>query len=150
MEIDLLIFETLPQPLDKDIVPPPSGSIHADLNSMSPQKPGEFLAGELAALIRVENFWGTIAGDNLQHRVHTEIRGQRIGEPPRQHPATRPVEDRAAIDEASFSSSPRFFGSSPCGGVREARLPLIILPNFQEPPLTAHGQLQQKDGCSSH
>ena len=34
MEIDLLIFETSPQPLDKDIVPPPPDSIHADLNVM--------------------------------------------------------------------------------------------------------------------
>ena len=83
MEIDLLIFETPPQPLDKDIVPPPPGSIHADLNAMSLQKLGEFLAGELTALIRVENFWRTIAGDGLLHRVYTEIRGQRIGEPPR-------------------------------------------------------------------
>ena len=83
MEIDFLIFETPPQPLDKDIVPPPPGSIHADLNSMSLQKPGEFLAGELTALIRVEDLWGAIAGEGLLHRVHTEIRGQCSGEPPR-------------------------------------------------------------------
>jgi|JI10StandDraft_1071094.scaffolds.fasta_scaffold32866_7 hypothetical protein len=35
MAIDFLIFETPPQPLDKDIVPPPPDSIHADLNSLS-------------------------------------------------------------------------------------------------------------------
>ena len=107
MEIDVLIFETPPQPLDKDIVPPPPGSIHADLNSMSLQKPSEFLAGELTAVIRVEDLWGTIAGDGLPHHFHTEIRGQRIGEPPRYHPATRPVEDRTEIDEAPFHRNVR-------------------------------------------
>ncbi len=66
------------------------------------QKPSEFLAGKLTDLIRVEDLWGATAGNDLRHRVHTEIRGQRIGEPPRSHPASRPVEDRAEIDEAPF------------------------------------------------
>ena len=32
MEIDLFIFEISPQPLDEDIVAPPSSPIHTDLN----------------------------------------------------------------------------------------------------------------------
>jgi len=55
MEIHLLIFEAPPQPFDEDVVPPPPDPIHADLNSMRLQKPGEFLAGELAALVGVKD-----------------------------------------------------------------------------------------------
>lgn len=78
MKIDLLILEAPPQPFNKDVVSPPSGPSHANLNPMSLQKPGEFLAGELTTLIRVEDLRRAIPGDDLLHRVHTKIRGQRI------------------------------------------------------------------------
>ncbi len=55
VEIDLFIFETPPQPFDKDVVAPASGPIHTDLNVVSLQEPRKLLAGELAALIRVED-----------------------------------------------------------------------------------------------
>jgi len=75
IEMDLLIFETPPQPFDKDVVPPPPGPIHADLNPMSLQKPGEFLAGELTALIGVEDLRRVIPGDGLLHRLQAEVCG---------------------------------------------------------------------------
>jgi hypothetical protein len=75
MEIDLFIFEAPPQPLDEDIVPPPPDSIHADLNSMRLQKPGEFLAGELATLIGVKDLGPPIQSDSLLHRLQAEVCG---------------------------------------------------------------------------
>ena len=68
--------------------------IHADLNTVVFQEPGELLAGELTSLIRVENLRSAIPGDRLTHGIEAEVRGQRVGKPPRQHPATGPVEDR--------------------------------------------------------
>ncbi len=75
MEIHLLIFEAPPQPLDEDVVPPPPDPIHADLNSMSLQKPGEFLAGELATLIGVKDLGSPIPSDGLLHRLQAEVCG---------------------------------------------------------------------------
>jgi len=40
--------------------------------------------------------------DGLPHRVGAEVRGHRIGEPPRQHSATRPVQDGEEIQEAAL------------------------------------------------
>jgi hypothetical protein len=72
MEIDLFIFETPPQPFHKHIVPPPPGPIHADLNPPVFENPGEFLAGELAALIRVEDLWLTIVSDRSSRTASTQ------------------------------------------------------------------------------
>lgn len=40
---------------------------------MSLQKPGEFLAGEVTVLIRVEDLRRAIPGDGLLHRLHAEV-----------------------------------------------------------------------------
>ena len=71
------------------------------------QEPRELLTGELTPLIRIEDLWAAILRDRLPYRVEAEIRGQRIGEPPRQHPTTRPVQDSEQIDEARVSSECR-------------------------------------------
>ncbi len=97
VQIDLFIFETPPQPFDEDIVPPPPRPIHTDLNAVSLQESRKLLAGELAALIGVEDLRRAIPADRLLHGLHAEVRRQRIGQPPRQHPATRPIEDRTEI-----------------------------------------------------
>ena len=55
MQIDFLIFDGAPKPLDKDIVAPGSLAVHRDFNARLFQHIGEGDAGELAALIRVEN-----------------------------------------------------------------------------------------------
>jgi len=45
-------------------------------------------------------------------------------------------------DFVSFVSSPRFFVSPPLRGLGEARLPLITLSEFQDPPL--HGRTKHR------
>src|SRR5664279_5453950 len=56
-QIDLLVFDAAPQPLDKHIVAPGTLAVHADRYAIAYQHAREGLAGELAALIRVEYFW---------------------------------------------------------------------------------------------
>ncbi len=50
VQIDLLIFDRPPQPLDKDVVAPRAAAIHADRDRVLQQQAGECGAGELAAL----------------------------------------------------------------------------------------------------
>src|SRR5664279_5687385 len=53
-QVDLLVFDRAPQPLDKHIVAPGAATIHADGDPVLQQKPGEGGAGELTALVGVE------------------------------------------------------------------------------------------------
>jgi hypothetical protein len=54
-EIDLLVFDAAPQPRDEDVVPPGALAVHADGDPIFDQHASECRAGELAALIRVED-----------------------------------------------------------------------------------------------
>ena len=101
MQIHLLVFHTPPQPLDQHVVAPAAGAIHADSDVVLLEEPRELLAGELAALVGVEELRRAIAGQGLLDRLETEVGRQRVGQPPRQHPATRPIQDGEQIHEAS-------------------------------------------------
>jgi len=103
VQIHLLVFDTSPQPLYKHVVPPAAFAVHADLNPLVFQESRELLAGELTPLVGVEDLGTAILRDRLPHGVETEVRGQRIGEPPGQHPATRPVEHREEIHKPPMS-----------------------------------------------
>src|SRR5215218_7193395 len=54
-QVDLLVFDRPPQPLNKDIVAPRAAAIHADRDGIVRQQAGERGAGELTALIGVED-----------------------------------------------------------------------------------------------
>jgi hypothetical protein len=54
-EIHLLVLDAAPQPLDEDIVPPGALAVHADRNAVAGEHAGEGLAGELRALVGVED-----------------------------------------------------------------------------------------------
>ena len=55
MQIHLLVFDALPESFHEHVVAPTACPVHADLNAVGAQQPGEFEAGELAALIGVED-----------------------------------------------------------------------------------------------
>jgi len=115
VQIDLLIFDALPESLDEHVISPAAFSVHADLNAVVGQEPRELLAGELAPLVGVEDLGAAILHDRLPHRVEAEVRRQRIGEPPGEHSATRPVQDGEEIHEAS-----------PHGNVGDIRRPDVV------------------------
>src|SRR5665811_422533 len=81
---DLLVFEAFPESFYKHVIPPTPFSIHADLDAVVRQESRELLAGELAALIGVEDGRGAMLSDRLLHRLQAEAGGQRGGHPPRQ------------------------------------------------------------------
>ena len=102
VQIHFLVFDALPQPLDKHVVAPTTFPVHTDLDAVVFQHPREFLAGELTPLIGVEDLRRAIAGQGVLDRFETEVGGQRVGEPPCQYPATRPVQHGKQIDKATL------------------------------------------------
>lgn len=50
VEIEHLLLHALPQALDEDVVVPAAFAIHADLNSLGQQAPGERRMGKLRTL----------------------------------------------------------------------------------------------------
>ena len=101
VHIDLLVFETFPESFHEHVIPPTAFSVHADLNAVVHEQPGELLARKLAPLIGIEDVRRAIVGQGVPDGLQTEIGRERVGEPPGQHPATRPVEDRKQIHKAS-------------------------------------------------
>ena len=55
MQVDVLVFERTPEALDEDVVGPATLAIHADLDAFFFEPSGEGFAGELTALIGVED-----------------------------------------------------------------------------------------------
>ena len=75
MQIDFLVFHAPPEPFHKHVVTPSAFAIHADLDTIVFQQAGEFLAGELAALVGVEDFRSTVAVDRFLYRFNAEVGG---------------------------------------------------------------------------
>lgn len=100
VQIDLVVLDRTPQALDKDVVAPAALAVHADLDAAILEQRGEVGAGELAALVGVEDFWRAIAVDRLPDGIQAEIRRQRVGDAPAEHLAAEPIHDGHQIDEA--------------------------------------------------
>src|SRR5215218_10943064 len=56
-QVDLLVFHRAPQPLDEHVVTPGAAAIHANADRLVLQHLREGCAGELAALVGVEDLW---------------------------------------------------------------------------------------------
>src|SRR3546814_5138570 len=79
-QVDALVLQRAPQPLDKDVVEKAAAPIHRDAHAglLQALRPGP--GGELAALVGVEDFWATIALDRLVQRLDAEPGVQRSEE----------------------------------------------------------------------
>src|SRR5205823_11702186 len=65
VQVNVFIFDRLPQPLDKHVVAPAALAIHADVDGLALQHADELTAGELAALIGIHDLGHTIFRDRL-------------------------------------------------------------------------------------
>jgi len=79
MEVNFFVLDRLPKPLDEDVVPPAALAIHADLDAMLLEQADEGRTGELAALVRVHDFWGTRFQDRFFQRIDAGIWRQTVG-----------------------------------------------------------------------
>ena len=75
-QIDPFVLHGPPQALDKDIVVAAPASVHADLDPVIPQHVGKLVAGELRALISIEDTGLAEPGEGLAQRRDTEPRCQ--------------------------------------------------------------------------
>jgi hypothetical protein len=100
VQVDVLIFQASPKPLDEDVVPAPALAVHADLDGVGFQHAGEVGAGELTALIGVENLRLTESPQRLFQGLDTEVGMQRVRTPPGQNRSRMPIHDRHQGDEA--------------------------------------------------
>src|ERR1019366_834493 len=101
VQIDMLILDRLPEPLDENIVAPASFAIHADGDACLLEPPGEGFTGELTALIRVEDLGLAVLGQGFFQRCQTEGCVHRDRQRPSQNATAEPVDHRGQIDEAT-------------------------------------------------
>jgi len=99
-QIDLLVFDAFPEPLDEHVVAPGSFAIHADGDAIVGENAGEGRAGELRALVGVEDVRLAVTGQSILQGLDAEGRLHRDRQPPRQDTTCRPVQHHGEIDEA--------------------------------------------------
>ena len=63
VQVDMLVLDTLPQPLDEHVVHPSALAVHADLHVVILEHLGELDARELASLVGVEDLRRTVLGE---------------------------------------------------------------------------------------
>src|SRR3954462_11093633 len=68
-EVDLLVLDRPPEPLDEDVVAPGALAAHAYGDAGLVQHVGEALAGELRALVGVEDLGPAMTGDVFLQRL---------------------------------------------------------------------------------
>src|SRR5439155_26882037 len=73
VEVELFVFETAPQPLDKDVVHAAAFAVHADRDALPLQGTGKIVTGELAALVGIEDFRPAIARERFLERLDAKI-----------------------------------------------------------------------------
>src|SRR4249919_541141 len=91
-QVDLLVLDRSPEPLDEDVVAPGTLAVHADRDPVPGQHTDEHLAGELAALIGVEDLRPAVAAQSLLEGLDAERRLHGNRQPPGENPAAEPVD----------------------------------------------------------
>ena len=90
VQVHLLVLYRTPESLDENVVPPAAFPVHADLDLATAEDVQELHAGELRALIGVEDLGTPEAGKGLLQRGDAEVARERDGETPGKDLATRP------------------------------------------------------------
>ena len=100
VQVDMLVLHRAPESFDKDVVHPPSFSVHADRNVVRLQDAGELLAGELSALVGVKDLRPAVFCNGFFQSVGAKVRGHGVRQPPRQDFARGPVHHRHQVGKA--------------------------------------------------
>jgi len=105
-QVDLLIFQAAPEALGKDIIQCPPFAIHTDLDAECFERLYDLRTGEMTALIRVPNLWEALPA-RLLDRLEYKTDFQGLVEPPTDHIAAEPVDNRHQIELAVAGSGIR-------------------------------------------
>jgi hypothetical protein len=99
VQINALVLERAPPPLDEDVVKEPALAVHRDANAHPSQPVGPREGCELAALVGVHDLRAAELVNRLIQCLDTEVSFQRIGDTLGQHLAGKPVDDCDQIEE---------------------------------------------------
>ena len=100
MQVDGLVLERTPQALNEDVVQAPAPAVHGDGDPGLVEHGGELLAGELAALVGVEDLGTAMALQGLWKNIGAEAGIKGVGEPPGEHAAGGPVHHCHPVQKA--------------------------------------------------
>lgn len=110
VQVNLLVFDRPPEAFHEDVVMHPAPAIHADADALPFENVCKVGAGELNALIGIEN----IGSGNLQRpfqRPDTKSGVQRDGNIPGQNIAAVPVHDDHKIDKSLLQADIGYVGT---------------------------------------
>ncbi len=91
LEVDLLVFDRSPESLDQDVVAPASLAVHVYGDLVRLQHLDELQAGELAALIGIDDLGFAVPRERFLQRLDAEVGVHRVGESPGQNLSAVPV-----------------------------------------------------------
>jgi hypothetical protein len=101
-QIDFLVFNRPPKPLDEHLVHPAPAAVPADFYSKIQQAFAPLCGGELAPLVGVENFRDpTGSGQRVFRSFQTETSFHGVGNGPTQQLARVPIYHRAPVGGAA-------------------------------------------------
>ena len=73
MQVEVVMFDRPPEPLDEDVVLTSAAAVHANRDVVVFEKLGKGRAGKLGALIGVEDLRPPVAPEGFLERLYTEI-----------------------------------------------------------------------------
>jgi len=123
IQVDVLVLHRSPKTLDEDVVEGASSAIHADRDALALQHTGKRVGRELGALVAVEDLGLPVQAQGFLETVDAEVRLHGVAEPPAQHLAAVPVDDRD--EEAEAPSEP---------DVRDVGAPDLVGPGDRNAP----------------
>ena len=122
VQVDGLVFERAPEALDEDVVHAAAPAIHGDGDAGVFEHSRELEAGELAALVGIEDLGPAVAVQGFSQGLDAGPGIQGIGQPPGEHTAGGPVHDGQQVQEVALD-----------GNVGYVRAPDLIGPLDGEP-----------------
>ena len=79
LQVDVLVLQRAPEPLDHHVVDPAALAVHADLDALAPQQASPSLTRVLAALVRVHDLWPSARSSSCSLQVRVRSRHASIG-----------------------------------------------------------------------
>lgn len=80
VQVEVMVLDRPPQPFDEDVVLAAAAAVHADGDVVVLEDLSEGDAGELGALVGVEDLRLAVALQSLSERLDAELRVQGVGE----------------------------------------------------------------------
>src|SRR4051812_48571492 len=100
VQVDFFILQASPEPLHKHIIHATTLAVHADLDLAVLQHADKVIAGELAALVSVEDLRLSKPSQRLLQRLDTEVGVQGVRQAPGQNGTAVPIHDHHQVQKA--------------------------------------------------